>query len=469
LPFIASTVSRHRPSDFVRLEAALGSETGFSAFPDTEEALIDLSYEAASLLNFNPTWDSGRLNRAWREVFYAAGLKWRAKGTAKHLTSKLEARFGSAYLAWAKCQTCPTSEHSWVARFLRKPAAEPDPIRHLLVLRTLGYHLADLERWGACIFGHLRINDSALVCINPVCGNFQKAYRKQTRIFRHPHLREEVAQFTCLDCDQTVEQVLAPQAGPPTLRVVDRGKLWTEELRRLWMNPEISIRQIGVRLDAESLTIKRHAVKAGLPFPRIGPRMAKKAPPAPVAKMPVTTAERESRRGAWLEALGSHKTVSAARAVAADAYAWLRRHDRGWLCEHRPAIVRPLHAGGSKVDWRTREQELMWRVESGFFAIINRSPPQLCSTTALLREIRAERYINFLDKMPTLRQAVTDLAETRVNFALRRIAYVEPNLPAGFSRKDLTDAAGLRAELLETEPVRLRVEEALRKANEPRG
>jgi hypothetical protein len=464
--FASAKINRHRPEDYTCFEDAELFPAPQPMFKGKEKVLIDLSAEVAQLLEFEPLWDSPRLNRAWEEIFFASGIRPRKHGAAQQLTTRLENRFGASYLAWALCPLSPESGDSWVVKFLRNPAKETDPLRHILVLRALDHRLNDLTRFGEWIFGHPRVDDSKLTCGNPVCSRFEQTYRKQTRIFRHPHLREEVAQFTCLQCHQTTEQLLAPGADD-SLRIVDRGSAWDEELVRLWNNPEISVRQIGVRLGAESLTIKRHALKAGLAFPRQGPRMAKKRPLSSGPKKVSTPVSRSERRKAWLEALKQEETLTKARDKAGAQYAWLQRHDKEWFDRNRPART-SISEWAPRVDWVTRENELLRRVDEGVAAIMNCEPPRMCSMTALLRAIGAERYGAYWRKMPRLCNAALARSESRVSFALRRIEYVVKGLPPGFTREDVRNAAGLRREMVRVKEIALRIEKALVATGKPK-
>lgn len=437
---------------------------GQPIFLEKKEVLVDLAEEVAELFDFIPPWDSPRLNRAWQEVFHAANFRPRVHGAARLLANRLDARYGPKFLAWALCPTDGDAKDNWIVKFVRNPAKEADPLRHLVVLHAIGHKLSELVEYGSNILSHPRVDDSKLKCVNPICGCFGQAYRKQTHIFRHPHLREEVAHHTCLTCYQTVEQRLLPARQGEPVRIVDRGELWSNELSRLWQDPKLSIRQIGKRLGAESLTIKRHAVKAGLAFPRKGLRISRKKPRVGQVKPRPSQGMYAEKRQGWLKVLKSQKSLSAARRKVPAIYAWLRRNDRDWMIAHRPARILLSSQGACRVDWKAREQGFIRQVDAARAAMLTCCPPRFISATALLRKIGAGRSTSALKRMPELLQTASAMSETRVAFALRRIAFVQTRLPKGFTRQDLIDASSIRRQLSKNEEVMRLVDEVLRAA-----
>jgi len=446
-PFVESPVPRDFPKAFVCLSDVPRVTSGTSDFDGRDDVLTDLSQEGLQLLDFKPGHDSGRLNRAWWRLLRAQNFDPNRRGAAKYVASNVLLRYGERYLETAGCMLGPTFETSWVARLLRAPAKEPDPIRHLLVLRSLGLRLSHLLEESKFSLNHRAIDDRTLLCMNPVCSLFQKPYRKQTRIFIDKKAKREKAQLTCLTCDQTIERDLEDHSIPVRFRIIDRGLAWENELKALWTTPAVSLRFIGVRLGAESLTVKRHAKKLGLSFPRIGKRASNVIPASPKPRPEITEEERNSRRTTWLTAVETEGTTSKARKTSGAAYAWLNRHDKGWLVENCPQALKPNVSQAERVDWAEREKEYLRKLDDAFLKITHRYPTQFCTATAMLIEIRAIKLIGYLDKMPLLQARLQELAEHRVGYAIRRIEMTKKRMPAGYTKSDLIAAVGLKSDL----------------------
>ncbi len=408
-----------------------------------KDALIDLSSHGIALFDFNPTWDTGRLNRAWWRLLRKKGYDLPSRGLAKHLESMVVNRFGQDYLAEAGCMLGPMKTYSWVARLLRSPGKESDPIRHLLILRSLGLSVEDLVEESKMTFNHPAIDDSKVVCLNPVCPHYNTSFRKQTRIFTSKETRREMAQFTCACCDQTIERCLEILDEPIRYRIIDRGRLWEKELTTLWSRSDLSLRQVAVKLGAESLTVKRHGQRLSLPFPRVGLRLCKVVPKIAQPVQGPTEQEMADRKGQWREAVKLKGTTKEARKIANAAYSWLYRNDRGWLVENSPA--RRLISRHAQIDWAAREAVLLSKVDDAFLKITRRTPPQLCSIKAMLIEINGVRYEKFLDKMPTLTGRLRELAETYLGFAIRRIEIAKKLLPPGAPPTQIMEAAKLKS------------------------
>lgn len=107
------------------------------------------------------------------------------------------------------------------------------------------------------------------------------------------------------------------------------------------MDPKISLREIARRLgNSDPMTIKRHAAKADLPFPRRATR--------PTTIRPSWAAPKPSRlehhRRLWREAL-SQPDPTRLRDRLPSTYIYLYRFDRQWLEAHRPPPAIPSNVG----------------------------------------------------------------------------------------------------------------------------
>jgi hypothetical protein len=69
----------------------------------------------------------------------------------------------------------------------------------------------------------------------------------------------------------------------------------------------LSVRQIGAKLGVDSMTVKRHAAKSGLAFPRAAKRVAGKGGPPKVSRSPVPhDSSLRAKQEEWLETKGRY-------------------------------------------------------------------------------------------------------------------------------------------------------------------
>jgi hypothetical protein len=148
-------------------------------------------------------------------------------------------------------------------------------------------------------------------------------------------------------------------------------------LSKLWGARQISLREISRRLRVDPMTVKRHAARAGLRFPRKGARLTRKKPPEP--------RERFKRllfhQGCWemaLDGLEQH----ALRKRLPSTYSYLFRFVRKWLDQHRPPRPEPKPRK-PRVDWQARDRELVENIRE----IVLRNPKSL-TRGKLLAELR---------------------------------------------------------------------------------
>jgi len=135
-------------------------------------------------------------------------------------------------------------------------------------------------------------------------------------------------------------------------------------LARLWVARRISLREISRRLGVDPMTVKRHAARAGLRFPRKGVRLTWKKPPDP--RHLFTRLLFHQRR--WETALEEPEPHGLRKRIPS-TYSYLFRFDRKWLDQHRPPLPEPKPRK-SRVDWQARDRELVENIRE----IILRAP-----------------------------------------------------------------------------------------------
>ena len=146
------------------------------------------------------------------------------------------------------------------------------------------------------------------------------------------------------------------------------GHVWEAKLCRLWEDETVSLRQIALQLGVDPLTVKRHASRLGLLFPRPVVRTcylnAAQMLRSPKVKV-IETETLEEYREKWMSAMEEYQNMGVAflRSQFPNVYTWLYRHDLFWLKTHLPFNQQKSRNQSSRVDWQKRDRDLAELVE----------------------------------------------------------------------------------------------------------
>ena len=333
----------------------------------------------------------------------------------KVLLREFDSRFSAAFLEQLQAPLLGRKSDHWLARILRNPRAVQAPIRHLVLMDFLGLIPETFYRTNVPLplFGV-----GPWHCDNSVCPDRGEPKITKVEYMVSPEHRESFGVFTCPTCGQVKCRTI--QTG----WVRDHGTLWKSELEKLWNDAKISVRQIAKQLGVDSLTVKRHAAKLGLQFPRKGKRVSgKNGPPKVGRAMKDIKHDLECRKAEWLDHRTKNPSLSTSglRRLAPACYTYLYRNCREWLKGHCPQKIRPAPVA-PRVNWPARDLELSKRV---IFArkqlLLEAGQPQRLSVAAFGRELGALGVIQkHLSKLPLTRANLAAAQESKPVFARRR-------------------------------------------------
>jgi hypothetical protein len=340
----------------------------------------------------------------------------------KVLLAEYHKRFSPQLLEQLQCSIPEGNSDHWLARILRKPRAVQAPIRHLVLMEFLGvtpeaFFTADLRMK---LFG-----EGPWVCDNPVCpGTCKPVIASITCAHSYEHCRP-VGISTCPICGQVICRVRSEHGENKWIR--DFGPKWKQCLAKLWIDPTVSVRQIATTLGVDSLTVKRHAAKAGMIFPRMAKRVAgREGPPKVGGKKYSEPSALVTNQEEWCRLLLQHPSATATqlRHLAPGCYAYLYRHHPAWLREHLPAI-QPTRQKRARVNWPQRDFLLSQRVVAARQELLSEAGhPKWISISALGRQMKALAWIQkHAAKLPLTRRQLSLATESRIEFAMRRIVW----------------------------------------------
>jgi len=413
--FLEGSVRRHHPECYRTLVTEWNRPYTLPKAAAENDSLIDLAIAAEALLEFDAPWTPTDLDHAWELVLDQLNIGRYVRGSATRIAKGLLEKYGAKYLASADCSPNVGSNDSWIAHFLRKPSSEPDPLRHLLVLRLYNISVSSLKSARKTALASSLRDFGPFTCQTTVCPSYKTPAFCDARPFRHPYTRNKAVEITCGCCGGVVTRVLSSRA--PTVfseYVHRRGARWEYELRKSWIDSSLSIRGIAHTLGCDSMTVKRHALRLRLPFPRSGPRTASVVPASRQPRTPIGQTEVLRHRQMWVAALKGAKSVKRARGSANAAYAWLYRHDRAWLQESCGQGQHVERVPVAQINWKEREKVLIPRLDSAVSKIVVQSPFQRLTLTAVLRDMGATKHRQQLHLMPKLLNRLAMLTNSNI-------------------------------------------------------
>lgn len=275
--------------------------------------------------------------------------------------------------------------------------------------------------------------DGPWPCLNPTCDHHETcisgcALDFDSKGFPRGTFGCEVCGFVYTRVGPDVDQNQQFQIGS----IRQRGAVWEERLREVWLNPNMNMKQMLKALESSWGYLRQVGTRLGLPFPPPGVRARKRTSTPASPGQPDTPVDVSSRREEWLTILreNPNSATVALRKEHARLYSWLRYHDREWLSQHTPQKQRqPTNT--RQVDWAQRDMELMAGVEQAYDDLMAKQPPLFrVSKTALLTTMRQRRHYDKKnrERLPGFFNAVMDHAESYEDFAIRRVWHIARGL-----------------------------------------
>jgi hypothetical protein len=381
-----------------------------------------------------------------------------------------------------QCVPNEQDPNNWLFRLVRSPKQARHPLYHLLLIQFLGYtaeeffQLPDSPPNAFQPFG-----SKPWPCHNPVCKQFGQPSIQECQVTYDKGHGRITGTFSCT-CGFTYSR-LGPDSSPEERfrvgKVKSYGWLWEETLKNFWEDPCVSIEEIAKRLRADYQTVKRQALRLELSFPRLGPtaRVAQINGELLLDSQKIQAtfpSQLKSYRRAWLEAVKENSNIgrTAMERMFRRIYAWLYVYDKTWLKAHLPPCKKRV-VFSPQVDWKKRDQELATAAKFSAQRL-KTAPgrPVKLTKTAIANDLGQLKLIEQQkDKLPRTTKALEELAETREEFAIRRIQWAskcfrEENVYP--KRWQLLRQAGIRPDLAEVPQVKEAIAQAL-KALDPLG
>jgi hypothetical protein len=396
---------------------------------------LTLAKEARWLLDWRgvPPTKSGLRSRYWNQLLGLGFAYYNGRIKQTELLKQFIKFYSPSLLQRLQCDIGNRNQ-PWLLKLIRQNREldiQP-PLRHLLLMRFLG-------RSAQQIFSEFEeykpFGDGPWPCLNRSASHFQKSTIKTCRITSGQKHNKglPIGSFAC-DCGFRYIRV-----GPDTCeadrlrfeRVTAYGPVWEHYLKDRWNDPTVTLTDLGKDLDLIPFTLRRHAIRLGLSFPRQG-RWARPTTEKILKKYSKTLetfdCAMESRREHWLTI---HKqNPKAARkeliSLASYTYYWLSRHDPEWLGKNMPP-AKTKRPEPVRVSWETWDQKFPKDIERITTQIKNqKGRPIRVSKEEIIRHLEHRSWLEQrLDKLPETASTLKKCVESREEFLVRRVKWAE--------------------------------------------
>jgi Tn7-like transposition protein D/TniQ len=348
--------------------------------------------------------------------------------------TKLQEAFASYYsedvLSYLHSSLNRQSSDNWLARLVRKPDSSQHSLQHLLLMHFLG---SPIESFFSSPSDSHPFGTGPWPCLNAASDHYHQRQIEHCEMLHSKYVRgRPVGIFSC-SCGFVYSRT-GPDASPEDQfhfsKINAFGPIWETKLQALWKDESVSLRGLARQLGVDPLTIKRHATRLGLLFPRLRDRRSgleenQQLHPH-VFQAPETTVLQEYRT-TWLTALesGPGIGVTELRSKMPGIYTWLYRNDRVWLRAHTPILKEKPTIRHQRVDWKERDKRLAEEVIVAASRLKDLpGRPVHITLTTIGREIgQLALFQQHLDKLPRTAKALEGLVESREVYAVRRIQW----------------------------------------------
>jgi len=396
------------------------------------EILLSIALDAQWLLRQH------RLSQDLQSLYqrYSKLLADRALATYKGrvFISEFQQKFRSHYspdiLALLCCKIDDQAHENWLLRLVRKPNNAQHPLHHMLLMHFFGH---SVETFFNIPSESAPFGEGPWPCLNPASYHFHQYQIQQCKIVCSQYVGgRPIGTFTCT-CGFTYSRT-GPDTSPEDRfkfsKVKSFGNLWEERLRLLWEDETVSLRGIARQLKVDPLTVKRHAMRIGLIFPRpvntsLPLKETQQLHP-PDYQMPKSSMI-ETYRKAWQLALQAYPDAGTKelRGKVPRVYTWLYRNDKAWLQESLP-IKKTTKRQRFYLNWEERDNQLAQGIkEAANYLKMLPGRPTRISIAAIGRTIGQSALLQqHLDKLPLAAKSLSENVETREMFAVRKVFWV---------------------------------------------
>lgn len=219
------------------------------------------------------------------------------------------------------------------------------------------------------------------------------------------------------------------------------GKLWENELVKLWKDETLSIHKISKLLGVYQNAIERAASVLKLRFPRkdtngkiftiseeVQERYRYKDSERK-NKAEILQKKIEDYRKKWLSELANNSSAKRSELsveIVPKIAGFLRTYDREWFYSNQPKAWKRTESA-RQIDWKIRDEECADKVRQIASAIKSQEgKPIWVKPGSIAQKFENRNWIThskYIKKMPLTQEALKEVTETRIDYNVRRIQW----------------------------------------------
>jgi len=324
--------------------------------------------------------------------------------------------------------------HPWPLRIIRqnRTADVHPPVRHLLLMIFLE---CTAQQFFTEYQEYKPFGNSPWPCLNRGSDHFKQETIRDCEM-TNGHKKKLGLPHGLFACDCGFRYV---RTGPDRIpadrfridKVISYGPVWEGYFSNSWNDPSITLTGLAERLGVIPFTLRRHAIRLKLSFPR------QKRGSKPISQKlideysntrPTFEKDLMNRREQWLAIRQNHPAATRQQliTIAPYLYYWLNQHSKEWLIDNSPtACVNKPHP--IRVDWHEWDIKLSQQVKAiGVEIRTLDDKPIRVSKEEVIRRLGHRGWLEHdLDKLPLTKAALAKSLESREDFLIRRVRRVQ--------------------------------------------
>ena len=350
--------------------------------------------------------------------FYNMGRTYQASGATPGVLS--------SFLEILDSSVAYEDKSNWLTQIVRKHRKVFHPIRHLLMIRFLGKSIDSFFQNNK---QYRPFGKSPWLCLNAAADHYLQPVITDLEISHCLESKKPLGTFSC-DCGMIYSRSGEDKTEEDKLRigrVITYGRVWEDKLKEL-----VKVKKLGLRATARELRVDPNTIKRYVALLNLTPSWTKNK--LQIKPKTVISSDEENikqqKRDVWLKLQQKNPKLSKTdiRKLTPDVYTWLYRHDRQWLNNNSPKLKQPI-ASTNKVDWNTRDTEVLSQVKSAVDELLNKDKPVRITISRIGASLGLKALLEkHLDKLPQTLAYLESVTETVEDFQIRRIKWAVEEL-----------------------------------------
>lgn len=341
------------------------------------------------------------------------------------------------------------NEFNWLKVITRTPGRAIHPIRHIMFILFL---CQSVESFFS-VENDIKRLKHKWPCLNPVSEHYKKLVIDNCKVTADYKTREPVGTFTCNICGFVYSRKMNSDDANSKYkigRIKEFGSVWKEKLKVLVASNNYNINQLSIIMSCDPKTVVKYSAKIGLEN-LIDSEMKDDCNDSKCDKENKIINYIEAYRQSVLVYINLNPRCSKqqVRSNLYKEFSYLYRNDREWLQKKMNNLgSQKSHASNSRVDWESRDNEIVQEIKKILPELINTQNPARITKSSIGKKIGKLALLeHYIDKLPRSKRYLDEILETVHDFQVRRIQLI-CSKKFNLKKWQLIRQAGIRSKYL---------------------